>query len=104
MNPLRLAAAAAMALASTSPAPAARIPLFSPAAHLFSAWAGSGRRTNRGWGSKNDEARRHGIPKAFRQHAIRHGSSVHELVRMHKQAPAPLLDHGRDRRMARKCA
>lgn len=48
---------------------------------------------------KNDEARSHGIPKWLRQHAARHGVSVDEIVKTHKQFPALKLDHARDRRL-----
>jgi len=59
----------------------------------------SGGRRGRRFSDKNDDARSHGIPKWLRQHASRHGVSVDEIVQTHKQFPALMLDHARDRRL-----
>ena len=42
------------------------------------------------------------VPKAFRQHAKRYGSSVYSMIKMHQQIDVPMLDHGRDRLEARQ--
>jgi hypothetical protein len=42
-------------------------------------------------------ARKHGIPPAIRRYAKRYGIEVDELLTTHKQFPAPMLDHWRDR-------
>lgn len=54
-------------------------------------------RTGRGFSGKNAQARQAGIPKAFRQHARRYHSDIHTLLQTHRQFPAPMLDHWRDR-------
>jgi hypothetical protein len=48
--------------------------------------------------TENDKARRLGIPKAFRQYHARYGKAgVEAMEATHRQNPAPVLDHGRDR-------
>lgn len=52
-------------------------------------------------GNEGDKARKHGIPKRFRQYAKRYGNKgIDDIVQMHAQFPVPRLDHARDRREA----
>lgn len=95
MNRLRLMALAAAAVAAMSGAPSSKLPTASLPGHYFG-WGGGRRR--RGLGVKNETARDHGIPKAFRQYARRYGSSVEDMVQMHRRIPAPMLDHWLERR------
>lgn len=89
-------AAAAMATMGSGPSHTRLTPMV--ALSNFASYGGrENLRPRRGWGSKNREARHNGIPKAFRQHARRYHSDVHTLMQMHRQYPAPLLDHWRDR-------
>lgn len=50
---------------------------------------------------QNYYARKHGIPKAFRQYSKRYGQGPDAMVNMQKRIPADTLDHGRDRERAR---
>ena len=60
------------------------------------------------WSDKltnNQTARKHGIPKWLRRYQARYGKGgALALVAAHKQSPALMLDHGRDRtvRLARQ--
>lgn len=47
--------------------------------------------------TKNETARLLGIPKAFRQHAARHGVSPIDMAATHRKYPVPMLNHWRDR-------
>jgi len=48
--------------------------------------------------TNNQTARKFGIPKWLRRYQSRYGKGgALALVAAHKQNPAPMLDHGRDR-------
>lgn len=52
-------------------------------------------------GNEGDKARKHGIPKRFRQYAKRYGKKgIDDIVQMHAKYRVPALDHARDRREA----
>lgn len=81
-------AIAAASIGAFVGAPALAPSAFVLAQSMFSPWAGGRRRRARGWLTKNEFARKHGVPKAFRQYAKRYGSSVQNLVQLHLQMPA----------------
>jgi len=100
MNRLKLAGLAAAAIAVFGGAPTANLPTFNRPGNGIATGLG-GRRRRRGYGWKNNTAREHGIPKAFRQYAKRYGSSVTAMVKMHQLLNhVRTLDHWRDRREA----
>ena len=48
--------------------------------------------------TENELARKHGIPKWLRRYHGRYGKGgIRAIVTGQLQAPAPMLDHGRDR-------
>lgn len=47
-------------------------------------------------GNESDKARKHGISKAFRQYARRHGKGIDDILQTHAKFPALRLDHARD--------
>jgi len=48
--------------------------------------------------TENELARKHGIPKWLRRYQARYGKGgIRAIVTGHLQAPAPMLNHGRDR-------
>jgi len=48
--------------------------------------------------TENQLAKKHGVPKWLRRYHARYGAGgAAALVAAHKQNPAPILDHGRDR-------
>lgn len=69
----------------------------SAAKRAYARNAERGNRRNRPLADKNADARAAGIPKAFRQYAIRYGGGVDAIVQTHKQYPALMLDHWRDK-------
>jgi len=55
--------------------------------------------------TNNQTARKFGIPKWLRRYQSRYGKGgALALVAAHKQNPAPMLDHGRDRAIRRQRA
>lgn len=52
--------------------------------------------------TENDRARQHSIPKWLKQYNAHYGKGgITGIVATHLQNPAPMLDHGRDRRERR---
>ena len=53
--------------------------------------------------TQNQLARKHGIPKWLKRYNARYGKhAVESIVATHRQNPAPMLDHGRDRAIKRE--
>lgn len=75
MNRFKLMALAAAAVAAMTGAPTGRPPALVPAGQ-FLGFGGGRRSRRRGWNSKNEEARKNGIPKAFRQYCRRYHGTI----------------------------